>query len=99
MNIGAVVGAVVGSFGGIFALGLAPAILSRDIALLFGAPLLGLFSWIISLPTGWLLGGQIGPRLGMSFKTPRAEVMGGALGGLIPVVLIALFGWYMTLPR
>ena len=42
-----------------------------------------------------LLGGQIGPRLGEKFNTQRAEMTGGALGGLVAVVLTALWGWYM----
>jgi hypothetical protein len=99
VNSGAVVGAVVGSIGGLFALGLAPAILSRNISLLFGTPVLGLVSWIVSLGFGWVIGGQLGPRLGFAFKSPRAEATGGVLGGLIPIILIALFGWYIAVSR
>ena len=96
MNLGAVAGAVVASIGGLFALGIAPAILARNPALLFGTPILGLISWLVCLPVGWLIGGQIGPRLGFAFRSPRAEAVGGAIGGFIPVLLIGLFGWYMA---
>jgi hypothetical protein len=99
MNLGSVAGAVVGSIGGLFAVGIAPAILSRNIAALFGTPLLGLMCWLVCLPTGWLAGGQIGPRLGQKYSSPRVELLAGALAGLVPVLLIAAFGWYMAVPH
>lgn len=64
--------------------------------MLFTAPMLSLVSWILSLPVGWLLGGQIGPRLGFALRSSWAEVIGGVFGGLIPVIAIALFGWYIA---
>jgi hypothetical protein len=98
-NLGAVAGAVVGSIGGLFAIGIGPAIVSRNVSLLFGTPILGLVSWIVCLVAGWFIGGQIGPRVGFVCKSPRAETVGGALAGFIPVLLIILFGWYMALSR
>ena len=95
-NLGAVAGAVVGGIGGLFAVGMAWAILERDIALLFRTPILNLLSWLVSSPSGWVLGGQIGPRLGELLHSPKAEVAGGIVGGLIPVLAIALWGWYMV---
>ena len=95
-NLGALAGAIVGGVGGLFAVGIAPAILERRIAALFGTPILGLLSWLICLPLGWLLGGQLGPLLGQWFRSPSAEVTGGVIGGLVPVTLIALWGWYMV---
>jgi len=97
--MGALAGAVVGATGGLFALGLAPAIINRNPAMLFDTPVLGLFCFFVSGGAGWLGGGQIGPRLGEKFRAQPAEVIGGALGGLVPVVLIALFGWYMITPH
>ena len=85
-------GAVVGSIGGLFAIGLPPAILARNIALLFRPPILGLLCWVVCGVVGWLLGGQIGPRLGEKFNSQRAEILGGALGGLIPVLLASPCG-------
>jgi uncharacterized membrane protein YeaQ/YmgE (transglycosylase-associated protein family) len=94
-NLGALVGAVVGATGGLFAVGIAPAIIERKLAFLFRYPSVGVFCMVVSGLIGWLLGGQIGPRLGEKFNTQRAEMIGGALGGLVAVVLTALWGWYM----
>jgi len=95
-NLGALGGAVVGSIGGLFAVGLPPAILARSIALLLGTPILGLLSWLVSGVIGWFLGGQLGPRLGEKFNSPQVEVLGGALAGLVPVISITLWSWYMA---
>jgi hypothetical protein len=94
-NMGAVVGVAVGAIGGLFAVGFAPAILFRDLTLLFAGPL-GFFGWLISAPAGWFIGGQIGPRLGPRLGQRNGCVIGGILGGLVPVVLIALWGWYLV---
>ena len=94
-NLGALVGAIVGATGGLFAIGIAPAILERKLAVLFLFPILGLVCMFISGSVGWILGGQIGPRVGYHFNSQRAEITGGAIGGLIPVILAALWGWYM----
>lgn len=95
-NLGALAGAVVGSIGGLFAVGLPPAILARNPALLFGTPILGLLSWLLSGVLGWFFGGQVGPRLGEKFDSQQAELLGGALSGLVPVVTITLWSWYMV---
>lgn len=94
-SLSAVVGAIVGSIGGLFAIGLPRAILGRNVALLFATPILALICWLISGPIGWFLGGFIGPRLGDKYQSQRAEIFGGAIGGLIPVVLITIWAWYM----
>jgi len=96
-NPGALAGAVIGGIGGLFAIGLAPAILERKLSLLFSTPLLGLLCWLVSLPMGWILGGQLGPRLGDLLHSPRAEIIGGVLGGMVPVALVAFWGWYMVM--
>jgi hypothetical protein len=98
-NLGALAGAVVGGVGGLFAAGIAPALIEKKLFLLFGMPRLGLVCWLVSLPLGWLLGGQLGPRVGSFLRSPRAELLGGVLGGLVPVTLIALWGWYMVTPH
>lgn len=96
---GALVGAVVGAIGGLFAVGIAPAILTRDPAMLFATPKLGLICWLVSGIVGWLLGGQFGPRFNRRFEIRGAEIAGGIIGGLIPITLIALWGWYLVTPR
>jgi hypothetical protein len=89
-------GAVVGGIGGLFALGVAPAIATRNASYLVGMPILGLASLVACGILGWLLGGQFGPRVGAMFNSQKAEIIGGGLSGLIPVCFVALFGWYMT---
>jgi hypothetical protein len=96
-NMGALAGAVVGSIGGLFAIGVVRAILGRNIALLLGMPILGVASFLICGIAGWLVGGQIGPRLGEKYYSQRVEILGGALGGVIPVLLVALWAWYKSL--
>ncbi len=98
-NLGAVMGAVIGSIGGLFAVGIVPTIIYKNIAYLFGTPILALISWLTSIIAGWLIGGQIGPRVGMRFKSQRAENVGGCIGGLIPITVIMLWSWYMTTRR
>ena len=95
-NLGALAGAVVGSIGGLFAVGLPPAILARNPAALFETPKVGLLCWLLGGLLGWFLGGQVGPRLGEKFYSQQAELFGGALAGLVPVVSIALWSWYMV---
>lgn len=99
VNLGAAAGAVVGAIGGLFAVGIAPAIIGKNASLLIGTPLLALFSCLICGPLGWVIGGQVGPRLAELFKNQRIEVVGGVVGGLIPVVVIALWAWYMVTPH
>jgi hypothetical protein len=95
-NGGAMAGAVIGAIGGLFAIGIGPAIAGKNIRLLVGTPILASVSLLVCGPLGWLIGGQLGPRLGGKFHTQRAETIGGIIGGLVPVVLVALWGWYMT---
>ncbi len=94
-NLGALVGAIVGATGGLFAVGIAPALLERKLAILFNYPTLGLACMIVSGAIGWVLGGQVGPRLAEKFASAKAEVTGGVLAGLLPVILVACWGWYM----
>lgn len=95
-NMGALAGAVIGAIGGLFAIGIGPAIAAQNIRLLVGTPILAIISLLVCGPLGWIIGGQIGPRLGGKFQTQRAETIGGVIGGLIPVLLVVLWGWYMT---
>jgi hypothetical protein len=96
-NLGSLAGAIVGSIGGLFAIGVVRALLARNLALIFATPMLGMVSWIVCGVVGWLVGGQVGPRLGETYYSQRVEVLGGALGGLIPVLLVAAWALYMTL--
>ncbi len=93
---GALVGAVVGAIGGLFAVGVPHAIIERSFRVLFNTPILGLICWFAGGLVGWLIGGQTGPRLAIRLQSQRAELAGGVIGGLIPVILIALWGWYLV---
>jgi hypothetical protein len=95
-NLGALAGAVVGSIGGLFAIGLPPAIFHRNLAFLFATPILGLICGLVCGVVGWFIGGQVGPRLGEKYGSQQAEIVGGALAGLIPVAGIVLLSCYMT---
>ena len=95
-SLSGMVGAIVGSLGGLFAIGLVRAILRHNLALLFSMPMLGLLCWLLCGAIGWVLGGRLGPWLGQRLNSPCAEILGGALGGLIPVLLVAVWAWHMT---
>ena len=96
-NLGAVAGAVVAGIGGLFAIGVPCAIIDHDLKILFQTPTLSLLCWLLSMPSGWLLGGQIGPRIGEPRNSPRAELIVGGCCGLVPVLLVATWGWYLAL--
>jgi hypothetical protein len=96
INLGALAGAVVASIGGLFAIDIAEAVIHRNAALLLSTPTLSVICWLINLPLGWLIGGQVGPRLGARSNSQRAEIIGGAIGGLVPVIILALWGWYLV---
>jgi hypothetical protein len=95
-SLGAVVGAGVGSVGGLFAAGIVPAILYKDITVLFRTPIISLIGWITCIAGGWFIGGQLGPRLGMRYKSERAEIIGGGVGGLVPIVAVMIWSWYIS---
>jgi hypothetical protein len=96
ISLGALAGAAVGSTGSLFAADFALAITEHRFALLFSTPKISLLSWVIGGVCGWLAGGQIGPRIGEKFNSPKAEILSGGVAGLIPVILIASWGWYMV---
>ena len=94
-NFGALVGVAVGSVGGLFVLGIVRAIANHDLASLLDTPILSLLSCLICGAMGWFIGGQIGPIMGEKFRTQHAEIIGGAIGGVIPVLLVGAWGCYM----
>jgi len=95
-NLGAVAGAVTGAVGGLLAVGIPLAISSRDPALLVIFRNLALVGFLICVPAGWLLGGQIGPRTIQVFGERRGELIGGIIGGLLPVIGIMVWAWRRT---
>lgn len=97
-SLGAVVGAMTGALGGLVAVGLPVAVLNHDLTQLLAARTLGLLGLVISAPIGWLLGGQFGPLLEKFFGPRGAGIVGGVVGGLIPVAAIAAWSWHMITP-
>ncbi len=95
-NLGAVAGAVTSAVGGLFAVGLVPAIQTGRAGYLIATPIMSFLCFLVSGPIGWYLGGQAGPRFAESFKgSPQAEIFAGAAAGLLPVVVVAWWGWRM----
>jgi hypothetical protein len=92
-NLGAVAGAVTGAVGGLLAVGIPLAISGRDPALLVIYRQLAVMGFLISVPVGWVLGGQIGPRVVGIFGARRGELIGGIIGGLLPVLGIMVWAW------
>lgn len=95
-NLGALVAAVIASIGGLFALGIAPAIIARDPRWLAQFPKLNVISFFLCGVAGWLLGGQIGPRLERFFGEKNGNIVGGIIGGLLPVAVMVGMGWYLV---
>jgi len=98
-NLSALIGAIVGSVGGLFAVGLVPAIHTRDVAQFVATPVVSFVGWIIGGIVGWITGGQIGPRFETRLGERKANLLGGILGGLIPILSIAAWSWHMTVGR
>lgn len=94
-NLAALIGAITGAVSGLFAVGVAPAIAVGSLRLLVAYPNISFVCFLISGPIGWLLGGQIGPRLERRYPHVQAHWIAGIAAGLIPFVLIVLWGWYM----
>ena len=96
-NLGAVIGAVTGALGGLFAVAIPLAIMTRNLQALSAARTFGLISFLVCTPIGWLAGGYISHALAKSLGVQKASILGGLLGGLIPVTGFALWGFYMIM--
>ena len=92
-NLAAVIGAVTGAMGGLFAITVPYAIRTHDVTALNAARTLGLVGFLVSAPVGWLIAGQIGPRLEGKLGERAAAIIGGVLGGLVPVLGFVYWGW------
>lgn len=96
---GALAGAIVAGVGGLFAVGVARAVIYQDFSLMFRFPMLGMVCLLAGGPAGWFLGGRIGSWLGRRRRSPALEITGGVLGGLLPVAAVLLLGWYLAVPH
>jgi len=95
-NLGAVIGAVIGALGGLFAIAIPLAILTKNVQALSVARKLGLFGFLVSVPIGWFAGGYISHALERRLPRKAAGIIGGIIGGMLPVGAIALLGWYLV---
>jgi Na+/proline symporter len=94
-NLAALIGGSIGSITGLFAMGIVPALMERELQRLMTQPNLSLFCFFIGGVVGWLAAGQIGPRLEKPRAIQRAHIVGGIIGGLIPFVWLVLLGWFL----
>ncbi len=95
-NLGAVIGAVVAAVGGLVAIAIPYALMTRNLQSLSAARTFGIIGFLISTPVGWFAGGYLAHLLEKVLPPRPAGIAGGILGGLIPVAGIAAYGWYLT---
>ncbi len=95
-NLGAVIGAAVGAVGGLIAIAIPYAILTRNLQSLSAARTFGIISFLICTPIGWFAGGYLSHFLEKFLAPKPAGIIGGIIGGLLPVTGVALYGWHMT---
>jgi hypothetical protein len=95
-NLGALIGAIIGAVGGLFAVTIPYAILTHDIRALSMARTYGLIGFLVSAPIGWIIGGQIAPRLEGKLNEHVAGIIGGIIGGMLPVGGFLYWGWRMV---
>jgi len=95
-NLAALIAAVIGCIGGLFALGVAPSIITGNVQFLAAYPVFNVVSFFLTGIVSWLLGGQIGPRLQRFFGEQGGLITGGIIGGLIPVAGMIGTGLYLS---
>lgn len=95
-NLSALIAGVIGAIGGLFALGLAPAIVLRKPQFLASAPIMSVICFFLCGVLGWFIGGQIGPRLHHFLGIKPGYIVGGIIGGLFPILGITALGWYLV---
>jgi hypothetical protein len=97
INLGAVGGGVVGSVGGLFAVGIPPAVVLRSLQALFSTPKIAIICFFIAGIAGLILGGQLGIQLRKRRAlSPKAELIAGGVAGLIPVILVMIWSYHMV---
>ena len=96
-NLGAVIGAVTGAMGGLFAVAIPLAILTRNLQVLSAARTFGIISFLICTPIGWFAGGYISHALAKWLGEKKAGILGGLIGGSLPVTGFALWGFYLIM--
>ena len=92
-NLGALIGSCIGSITGLFAIGIAPAIIESNAQLVIAPPKIGLICFVLGGLFGWFAGGALGHKLAHVLSLQRAHVTAGIISGLLPFVGFVLFGW------
>lgn len=95
-NLAALIAAVIACIGGLFALGIAPSVITKNIQFLVATPTLNVISFFLCGSLGWLIGGQLGPRLQGIFGEQGGLIAGGIIGGLLPFAGMVGAGWYLA---
>ena len=95
-NLGAVIGAVTGAIGGLVAIAIPYALMTRNFQSLSAARSFGLISFLVCTPIGWFAGGYLTHYLERFMRPKTASIVGGGIGGLLPVAGVALYGWHMV---
>ena len=91
----ALIGAGIGSITGLFAVGIAPAIIEQNARLVLAFPTIGFICFFLGGVAGWIVGGQLGLRLEHQVRPQRGHLLGGIIGGAVPFFVFALSGWYL----
>jgi hypothetical protein len=95
-NLGAVIGAVIGAVGGLIAIAIPYAVMTRNLQNLSAARAFGLICFLICTPFGWFAGGYLSHFLERFLPPKPASIIGGIIGGLLPVSGVALYGWHIA---
>ena len=95
LNLGALIGTSIGSITGLFAIGVAPAIIEHNARLMLAHPTIGLFCFFVGGVFGWLVGGLLGTRLARIRRFQQGYIAGGVIGGFLPFTAFVLLGWFL----
>jgi len=94
-NLGAVIGAVLGSFGGLMGVAIPLALLTRNVADLSAARTFGIIGFFVGTPVGWFAGGYLAHWFAGKLPVREAGIAGGIIGGLLPAGGFALIGFLL----
>jgi len=96
INVGAFAGAVVGSIGGLLAVGIPPAIVFRSLQAMFSTPKIAIICFFISGLLGLIIGGILGNLMRTRSGNPITHFIAGAIGGLFPVIMVLIWSYRMV---
>lgn len=94
-TLASMIGSILGSIPGLFAIGVIPAILEREPRLVLAHPTIGLLCFVVGGVFGWFVGGSLGWRLGKPHGTPQSQVTGGVIAGTLPLIAFLVLGWLL----